>query len=187
VGENKRVRGPVSECEREQEKGKRTVKTVRKRERESCHGAQEPLLWGGEKDRKTEKELQRERELGKVRSKQQSTQETGEDREYDVTRAAHISTQWHAVTARLSLPVQIQHHHSCSSVGKQNTFWVRDNCRGNVTVMSHISKWTVEGTLFNYIFINHKALAHDSAVTHLKVFHWIDTECRKPQMGTQCQ
>jgi len=44
VGENKRVRGPVSECEREREKGKRRVKTVRKKEKESCHGAQEPLL-----------------------------------------------------------------------------------------------------------------------------------------------
>ena len=44
VGENKRVRGPVSECEREREKRKRRVKTVRKKERESCHGAQEPLL-----------------------------------------------------------------------------------------------------------------------------------------------
>jgi len=32
-----------------------------------------------------------------------------------------------------------------------------------------------------------KALTHDSAATHLKMFHWIDTECRKPQMGEQCQ
>jgi len=32
-----------------------------------------------------------------------------------------------------------------------------------------------------------KALAHDSAATHLKMFQWIDTECRKPQMGEQCQ
>ena len=44
MGENKRVRGPVSECEREREKGKRRVKTVRKKEKESCHVAQEPLL-----------------------------------------------------------------------------------------------------------------------------------------------
>jgi len=32
-----------------------------------------------------------------------------------------------------------------------------------------------------------KALAHDSAATHLKMFQWIDTECRKPQMGEHCQ
>jgi len=32
-----------------------------------------------------------------------------------------------------------------------------------------------------------KALAHDSATTRLKMFEWIDTECRKPQMGEQCQ
>jgi len=134
-----------------------------------------------------QKELRRERERGKVRSKQQSTQETGKDREYDVTRAAHLSTQWHTVTARLSLPVQIQHHHSCSSVGKRNTFWEGDSCRENVPVVSHISKWTVEGTSLNSIFINHKAMAYDSAATHLKVFHWIDTEYRKPQMGAQCQ
>ena len=44
MGENQKVRGPVSECEREQEKGKRRVKTVRKREKENCHGAQKPLL-----------------------------------------------------------------------------------------------------------------------------------------------
>jgi len=44
VGENERVRGPDSEYEREREKGKRRVKTVIKKERESCHGAQEPLL-----------------------------------------------------------------------------------------------------------------------------------------------
>ena len=44
MGENKRVRGPVSECEREQEKGKRRVETVSEKERESCHGAQELLL-----------------------------------------------------------------------------------------------------------------------------------------------
>jgi hypothetical protein len=62
-----------------------------------------------------------------VRSKHKNTQERGKDREYDVTRAAHISTQWYAVTARLSLPVQIQHHHTCSSVGKRNTFWVGDS------------------------------------------------------------
>jgi len=31
------------------------------------------------------------------------------------------------------------------------------------------------------------ALAHDSAATHLKMFQWIDTECRKPQMGEECQ
>jgi len=32
-----------------------------------------------------------------------------------------------------------------------------------------------------------KNLAHDSAATHLKMFQWIDTECRKPQMGEQRQ
>jgi hypothetical protein len=37
-----------------------------------------------------------------------------------------------------------------------------------------------------FLSIN-KALAHDSVATHLKMFHWIDTECRKPQMGEQCQ
>jgi len=32
-----------------------------------------------------------------------------------------------------------------------------------------------------------KALAHDSAATNLEMYHWIDTEFRKPQMGTHCQ
>ena len=98
-----------------------------------------------------------------MRSKQQSTQETGKGREYDVTRAENINTQWHAVTARLSLPVQIQHHHSCLSVGKRNTFWVGDNCRENLPAVSHISKCTAAGTSLNCIFISRKAMAHDSA------------------------
>jgi len=102
------------------------VKTGRKKEIESNHGAQEsPVLRKGERQRKnygereqpwragepcfeegrkTEKELRRERERGKLQSKRQRhrTQERGKDREYNVTRAAHISTQWNAVTARLS-------------------------------------------------------------------------------------
>ena len=44
MGENKRVRGPVSECERERKKRKRRVKTVRKKERECRHGARRVLL-----------------------------------------------------------------------------------------------------------------------------------------------
>ena len=46
-----------------------------------------------EEGRKTEKEIRRERERGKLKSKQQRhrTQERGRDREYTVIRAAHIS------------------------------------------------------------------------------------------------
>jgi len=84
-GENKRVRGPVSEWGRERtsEQEKRRVKTGRKKERESHHGAQErPTLIKGERQRL---KLRRERERGKLRSKgqRQRTQERGRDREYD--------------------------------------------------------------------------------------------------------
>jgi len=55
------VRGPVSECEREREKGKRRVKTVRKKERESLHGAQESsTLRNGERQRKNYGEIESE-------------------------------------------------------------------------------------------------------------------------------
>jgi len=42
----------------------------------------------GERQRKNYGEI---RERGKVRSKQKRTQERGKDREYNVSRAAHIS------------------------------------------------------------------------------------------------
>jgi hypothetical protein len=115
-GENKRVRGPVSEWEKEREREKRRVRDREKeRERDPPRRAGEPCF---EEGRKTEKELWRERERGKLRSKRQrqSTQERDRDREYNVTRTAHISTPWHTLTARLSLPIHVQHHHPCSSV-----------------------------------------------------------------------
>ena len=73
----------------------------KERVREPPWRAGEPCF---EEGRKTEKEQRRERERGKLKSKQQRhrTQERGRDREYNVTRAAHISTQWNAVTAHLS-------------------------------------------------------------------------------------
>jgi len=109
-------------CVKESEKKKKESENSEKeREREPPRRPGESYFDEG---RKTEKELRRDRERGKVRSKHKNTQERGKDREYDVTWAAHISTQWYAVTARLSLPVHIQHHHTCSSVGKRNTFWV---------------------------------------------------------------
>ena len=122
-----------------------------------------------------------------MRSKHKNTQERGKDREYDVTRAAHISTQWYAVTARLSLPVQIQHHHTCSSVGKRNTFWVGDSigetCLWCFTLVSEPQQAHCSTAFLS----SDKALAHDSAAMNLEMYHWIDTDCRKPQMGTQCQ
>ena len=136
VGERERDRmwGVLGE-RRELEVLLASVKESEKREKESENSEKErerePPWCAGEsyfeEGRKTEKELRRDRERGKVRSKQKNTQERGKDREYDVTRTTHISTQWYAVTARLSLPIQIQHHHTCSSVGKQNTFWVGDS------------------------------------------------------------
>jgi len=84
LGERIRVLGPVSEWERERasEQEKRRVKTGRKEERKS---AGEPYF---EEGRKTEKELRRETERGKLRSKRQRhrTQERGRDREYNVIR-----------------------------------------------------------------------------------------------------
>ena len=73
----------------------------KERDREPPWHAGEPCF---EEGRKTEKELRRERERGKLQSKRQRhrTKERGRDREYNVTRAAHISTQWNVVTARLS-------------------------------------------------------------------------------------
>jgi len=66
-------------------------------------------------------------------------QERGKDREYDVTRAAHKSTQWYAVTAHLSLPVQIQHDHVL--VCRETKYFLgRRQCRGNVPVVSHIGE-----------------------------------------------
>jgi len=158
---------------------------VRKKERESRHGAQESPYF--EEGRKTEKNYGEIREREKVRSKQKSTQERGNDREFNVTWAAHISNQWYAVTARLSLPVQIQHHHTCSSVGKRNTFWVGDSvgetCLWCLKLVSELYQ-AHRSTAF---LSSSKALADDSAATNLKMYHWIDTECRKPQMGAQCR
>jgi len=57
---------------------------------------------------------------------------------YNVTRAAHISTQWHTLTARFSLPIHIQHHHMCSSE-ENNILLVAYSCRGNGPVVFHIS------------------------------------------------
>ena len=108
-----------------------SVKESEKKKKESENSEREreivPPRRPGESYFEEEEELRRGRERGKVRSKHKNPQERGKDREYDVTRAAHISTQWYAVTARLSLPVQIQHHHTCSSVGKRNIFWVGDS------------------------------------------------------------
>jgi len=101
------------------------------------HGAQERE---GERKKETKNYQERERRKLRLKRQKQSTQEKERDREYHVTRAAHIGTQWHAVTAHLSLPIHIQHHHTCSSVGKRNTFWVTDSCRGSVPVVSQISK-----------------------------------------------
>ena len=122
-----------------------------------------------------------------MRSKQKNTQERGENREYDVTLSAHIRTQWYMVTTRLSLPVQIQYHHTCSSVGKPNTYWVGDSvgetCLWCLTLVSERQQVHCSTAFLS----SNKALAHDSASTNLKMYHWIDIECRKPQMGTQCQ
>jgi len=170
---------------KESEKRKKESENSEKeREREPPRRAGESYF---EEGRKTEKELRRDRERGKVRSKQKNTQERGKDREHDLTRAAHISTQWYTVTARLSLPVQIQHHHTCSSVGKRNAFWVGDSvgetCLWCLTLMSELQQAHCSTAFLS----SSKALAHDSAATNFKMYHWIDTECRKPQMGTQCQ
>jgi len=97
-----------------------------------------------------------------VRSKQQSSQERGKDREYNVTRDVHISTQWYAVTVRLSLPVHIEHHHKCSSVGKRNTFWVGDSVGETwlwcLTLVSELYQ-AHNSTAF---LSSTKALAHDT-------------------------
>ena len=87
----------------------------KERERDPPRRAGEPCF---EEGRNTEKELWRERERGILRLKRQrqSTQERERDREYNVTRAVHIITQWHTLTTRFSLPIHIQHHHTCSSV-----------------------------------------------------------------------
>jgi len=110
----------------------------KEKERDPPWRAEKPCFEGG---RKTEKELWRERERQTLRSKRhrQSTQERERDREYNVTRTAHISTQWHTLSAPFPVPIHIQHHHTCSSVETHN-FWVEDSCRGNVPVVSHISK-----------------------------------------------
>jgi len=66
-------------------------------------------------------------------------------------------------------------------------FLGRRQCRRIVPVVSPIGEWTAAGTLLTAFLSSSKALAHDSAATNLEMYHWIDTECRKPQMGTQCQ
>ena len=121
------------------EKEKRRVRDrEKKRERDTPRRAENPCFEGG---RKTEKKLWRERGRRILRSKRQrqSTQRRERDREYNVTHAAHMSTQWHTLTARFSLPIHIQHHHTCSSVETHN-FWVGDSYRGYVPVVSRISK-----------------------------------------------
>jgi len=56
-----------------------------------------------------------------------------------------------------------------------------------VPVVSQISKCELQQAHHSTAFLSiSKALEHDSAATHLKMFHRINTECRKPQMGAQC-
>ena len=71
-----------------EEKKKESKNSEKEREREPPRRPGESYF---EKGRKIEKELRRDIEQGKVRSKHKNTQERGKDREYDVTRAAHIS------------------------------------------------------------------------------------------------
>jgi len=68
-----------------------------------------------------------------------------------VTRTAHISTQWHTLTTRFSLPIHIQHHHTCSSV--ENNI-----LSGLDTVVGETWLWCLilvrkAGTSFSCIFI----------------------------------
>ena len=104
-----------SEKKSEQEREKESERQGERRERDPPRRAENPCFEGV---RKTEKELRREKERGILRSKRQrqSTEEKERDREYNVTRAAHISTQCHTLITRFSLPIHIQHHHACSSV-----------------------------------------------------------------------
>ena len=96
MGEKRELEVLLASVKKSEEK-KRRVKTVRNQERE-----REPPRRAGEvyfeEGRKTEKELRRDREREKVKSKQKNTQERRKDREYDVTLAAYISTEWYAVT-----------------------------------------------------------------------------------------
>jgi len=184
LGERKKLEVLLASVKESEKKKKESENSEKKRERERPRHAGESYF---EEGRKTEKELRRDREKGKVRSKQMNTQERGKDREYDVTQATHISTQWYAVTTRLSLPVQIQRHHTCLTVGKRNTFWVGDSVGETwLWCLTLVSELQEAHCSTAFLSIS-KALPHDSAVTNLKMHHWIDTEYRKPQMGTQCQ
>jgi len=154
------------------------------REREPPRRTGEPCF---EEGKKTEKELRRERERGKLRSKQKSMHEKGKDREYDVTRAAHVSTQWYAVTVRLSLPGPDSTSSNMFVCRETQYFLDRRQCRGKVpVVLTLVSELQHAHCSTPFLSIS-KALSHDSAATHLKMYPWIDTECRKPQMGAQCQ
>jgi len=79
-----------------------------------------------------------------------STKESKRDWEYNVTHAAHSSTQrhtgGHAVTKRLFPPIHIQNLNALSFVGKRNTFWVGDCCLESVFAVFHISDWTAANT-----------------------------------------
>ena len=135
-GENKRVRGPVSEWEKERACGheKKRVKTGRKKEIESHHGAQEiPVLRKGE--RTTETERTREIEIkttetqdARKRKRQRVQCDTCCTHKYSVYRGYRTPL----ISRPDSTPSQ------CLSVRKPNTFQVGDNYRGNVPVVSHL-------------------------------------------------
>jgi len=87
----------------------------KKSERREKEWEKDPLpheVKGGKEKKERGKTTERENERASKgnwdqKQQRQSTQERERDREYDVTRAANSSTQWHAVTERLSLPIQI--------------------------------------------------------------------------------
>ena len=122
-----------------------------------------------------------------MRSKRQRhrTQERGRDREYNVTCATHIST------SGTGLPYTFHNPSGFNIITSvylsENHFSGRRQLQGKGACgVSPVTELQKPHHSIAFLSIS-KALAHDSAATHLKMFHWIDTECRKPQMGEQCQ
>jgi len=95
LGERRELEVLLASVQESEKEKKESENSEKSRERDPPRRAGESYF---EEGRKTEKELRRNRERGKVKSKQKNTQERRKDREYDVTLAAYISTEWYAVT-----------------------------------------------------------------------------------------
>jgi len=104
---------------------------------------------GREKEWKRENEGNRDRERKRKSTRKGRVCEKQEKRDTIL-----LYVQYTTVPSDPWLPPACSHPstfntNACSTVWKQNTFWVGDCYRGSVLAVPHISKWAVAGTSLN--------------------------------------